>query len=61
MTNVEAQSRATMSYYEKKIDTNPSDTILEIKDLITAQKTVTFTDVQPYVILMMTHVSQNNS
>jgi hypothetical protein len=38
MANFEAQSGATIPYYEKKMDTDDSDTILEIKDLITAQK-----------------------
>ena len=38
MTDFEAQSGPTIPYYEKKMNTNNSDTILEIKGQITVPK-----------------------
>jgi hypothetical protein len=38
MANFKAQPGTPILGYEKKMDTNDSDTILEIKGLITAQK-----------------------
>jgi hypothetical protein len=38
MTDFEAQSGPTIPNYEKKMTTNNSDTILEVKDLIAAPK-----------------------
>ena len=45
MTNFEARSGPTSPYYDKKMITNDSDMILEIKNLIAAKKTVIFIDV----------------
>ncbi len=44
MADFEAQSRPTIPYYEMKMITNDSDTIFEIKDLITVQNQLSHND-----------------